>query len=59
MNQVEQLGMGMMRLPLAGGEIDLAETIRMADRFLADGGVWFDTAWGTMAARARAPSGPP
>ncbi len=46
MNQVEQLGMGMMRLPLAGGEIDLAETIRMADRFLADGGVWFDTAWG-------------
>ncbi len=46
MNVIEKLGMGMMRLPQSGGEIDLAETGRMADGFLSGGGVWFDTAWG-------------
>jgi len=46
MNAISKLGMGMMRLPQAGGEIDLATTCRMADEFLAAGGLWFDTAWG-------------
>lgn len=46
MNCISKLGMGMMRLPLANGEIDLHTAIGMADRFLSAGGVWFDTAWG-------------
>ena len=46
MNEISKLGMGMMRLPTAGGEIDLDATCRMADGFLAAGGTWVDTAWG-------------
>ncbi len=46
MNAMQKLGMGMMRLPLAGGEIDMSATCRMADRFLEAGGTWVDTAWG-------------
>ena len=46
MNNVKQLGLGMMRLPTANGEIDFAHTCRMVDRFIEAGGVWFDTAWG-------------
>lgn len=46
MNQIKQLGLGMMRLPVANGEIDIAHTSRMVDKFIENGGVWFDTAWG-------------
>ena len=45
MNVMNKLGFGMMRLPLAGGEIDFDATCQMADRFLAAGGTWVDTAW--------------
>ena len=42
---VFKLGFGLMRLPkLADGTIDIAQTAAMADRFLAAGGTYFDTA---------------
>ncbi len=41
-----RLGFGLMRLPkLADGGIDTAQVIEMADRFLAEGGTYFDTAY--------------
>lgn len=44
-----KLGFGGMRLPLTDPadctSIDAAELARMVDRFLANGGRWFDTAW--------------
>lgn len=46
MNVIGKLGMGMMRLPQAGGEIDLETTKKMADLFLEAGGIWVDTAYG-------------
>ena len=39
------LGFGLMRLPQRDGVIDVEETARMADRFLAAGFTYFDTAW--------------
>ena len=45
MNVMEKLGMGMMRLPLSGGEIDFDATCRMADRFLAGQSVRQITRW--------------
>lgn len=39
------LGFGMMRLPRAGGTIDLRQTAEMVDRFLAAGCDYFDTAY--------------
>lgn len=41
-----KLGFGLMRLPkLADGSIDVPQTAAMADRFLAAGGTYFDTAY--------------
>ena len=41
-----KLGFGLMRLPQnADGSIDIAETSRMVDAFLAAGGTYFDTAF--------------
>ena len=40
-----KLGFGLMRLPRAGDGIDIAQTCEMADRFLAAGCNYFDTAW--------------
>ncbi len=41
-----KLGFGLMRLPrLEDGSIDVAQTAEMADRFLAAGGTYFDTAF--------------
>ena len=43
--EVFKLGFGLMRLPkLKDGSIDIAQTAEMADRFLAAGGTYFDTA---------------
>ena len=39
-------GFGCMRLPMAGGQVDLAETTRMVDAFLDRGFNYFDTAHG-------------
>ena len=41
-----KLGFGLMRLPkLADGSIDIPQVCEMADRFLAAGGTYFDTAY--------------
>ena len=40
-----KLGFGLMRLPRRDGAIDLEQTCDMADRFLAAGCTYFDTAW--------------
>ena len=41
-----KLGFGLMRLPkLPSGKIDVDETCRMVDAFLAAGGTYFDTAY--------------
>lgn len=40
-----KLGFGLMRLPKDGERIDIAQTSRMVDRFLAAGFTYFDTAW--------------
>ena len=43
---VFKLGFGLMRLPkLADGKIDVEQTGRMVDSFLAAGGTYFDTAY--------------
>lgn len=45
-NDCIKLGFGMMRLPRnADGTIDVEQTARMADEFLAAGGKYFDTAY--------------
>ncbi|MBP5300586.1 MAG: aldo/keto reductase, partial [Victivallales bacterium] len=40
-----KLGFGLMRLPRQGKEIDIPQTCRMVDDFLAAGGKYFDTAY--------------
>lgn len=45
-NEIFKLGFGLMRLPkLAGGAIDVEQTARMTDEFMAAGGTYFDTAY--------------
>ena len=39
------LGFGLMRLPQAGEAIDIAQTSRMVDAFMAAGFTYFDTAY--------------
>ena len=50
MEQMEKVkknfGFGCMRLPMQGEEVDIAETTRMVDEFLAQGFNYFDTAHG-------------
>ena len=41
-----RLGFGLMRLPkLSDGSIDIPQVTEMADRFIAAGGTYFDTAY--------------
>lgn len=41
-----KLGFGLMRLPkLSDGQIDVPQVCRMADKFIAAGGTYFDTAY--------------
>ncbi|MBR6806049.1 MAG: aldo/keto reductase, partial [Bacteroidaceae bacterium] len=44
-----KLGFGLMRLPLTDpdnpGSIDIEESKRMVDHFIAEGYTYFDTAW--------------
>lgn len=43
---MKKLGFGMMRLPMVGEEVDIAQTKEMVDRFMAAGFTYFDTAHG-------------
>lgn len=40
-----RLGYGLMRLPKVEGKVDLAATCELVDRYLAEGGTYFDTAY--------------
>lgn len=42
---IKKLGFGLMRLPMNGEEIDMAQTKEMVDRYMADGFTYFDTAY--------------
>lgn len=44
----KNFGFGCMRLPMQGEEVDLDETKRMVDAFLAAGFNYFDTARGYL-----------
>ena len=43
---VPKLGFGLMRLPMADGKVDIEQTKKMVDRFIAEGFTYFDTARG-------------
>lgn len=42
---IKKLGFGLMRLPMIGEEIDMEQTKRMVDTFMAKGFTYFDTAY--------------
>ncbi len=42
---IKKLGFGLMRLPMIGDEIDIEQTKRMVDTFMAKGFTYFDTAY--------------
>ena len=44
-SDIKKLGFGLMRLPAAGGEIDLDQVKAMVDRFMEKGFTYFDTAY--------------
>ena len=48
----QNFGFGCMRLPMAGGEVDLEETCRMVDAFLEAGFNYFDTAHGYLGGKS-------
>ena len=43
---IPKLGFGLMRLPMIGDEVDIEQVKQMADRFIAAGFTYFDTAYG-------------
>lgn len=45
---IKKLGFGLMRLPMNGEEVDLAQTKEMVDLFLSKGFTYFDTAYGYL-----------
>lgn len=47
-NVKKNFGFGCMRLPMVNGEVDLEETTKMVDAFLAAGFHYFDTAHGYL-----------
>ena len=44
----KQLGFGFMRLPMNGEQVDIPQTMRMVDAYLAGGFNYFDTAHGYL-----------
>ena len=56
MEQMEKVkknfGFGCMRLPMNGDQVDIAETTRMVDEFLAQGFNYFDTAHGYIGGKS-------
>lgn len=51
-NIKKNFGFGCMRLPMADGEVDIAETIKMVDTFLENGFNYFDTAHGYLGGKS-------
>ena len=50
--KIRKLGFGLMRLPMIGSDVDLAQTSDMVDRFLAAGFTYFDTAFGYIGGKS-------
>ena len=48
----KNFGFGCMRLPMNGDQVDIAETTRMLDEFLAQGFNYFDTAHGYIGGKS-------
>ena len=48
----KNFGFGCMRLPMNGDQVDIAETTRMVDEFLAKGFNYFDTAHGYIGGKS-------
>ena len=48
----KNFGFGCMRLPMNGDQVDIAETTRMVDEFLAQGFNYFDTAHGYIGGKS-------
>ena len=48
----KNFGFGCMRLPMNGDQVDIAETTRMVDEFLAQGFNYFDTAHGDIGGKS-------
>lgn len=46
--EIRPFGFGMMRLPMLGDEIDIAQTKQMVDVFMQSGFTYFDTAYGYL-----------
>ena len=51
---VGKLGFGLMRLPMDNGRVDQKQVDEMADRFLARGFTYFDTAYGYLDGQSEA-----
>jgi len=49
---IPKLGFGLMRLPMIGEEVDIAQTCEMVDSFLAAGFTYFDTAYGYLGGKS-------
>lgn len=50
--EIPKLGFGLMRLPMAGGEIDIEQIKKMVDRFIERGFTYFDTAYPYMGGKS-------
>lgn len=48
----KKLGFGLMRLPMKDGEVDIEQTCRMVDEFIAAGFNYFDTAHGYLSGKS-------
>ena len=51
---IPKLGFGLMRLPMKDKEVDIDQTIAMADLFLDSGLTYFDTAYGYIEGKSEA-----
>ncbi len=51
---IKKLGFGLMRLPMLDGEVDIEQVKAMADKFLAAGFTYFDTAYGYSGGKSEA-----
>lgn len=49
---IPKLGFGLMRLPMAGDEVDLEQVKSMVDEFLSQGYTYFDTAYGYIGGKS-------
>ncbi|MDR1060212.1 MAG: aldo/keto reductase, partial [Clostridiales bacterium] len=55
--EIGKLGFGLMRLPMAGDEVDMEQTIKMVDLFMEKGFTYFDTAYGYINGKSEVAAG--